>query len=201
MKEINRIFSAQNSRRPTLRKSNNRFRFADAVFKSLGKVLLQLRTVPGQPTIDVELDVVSADIPALLGMDLLDRESLTPCTVMNILVNRVQDPENNTEYIYLWHVPLMRSNSGHLYAAMECSTPIYISKLQLIRLHRQFSHPSSEKLFNLLSRARPSDATPETRRVLEEISKSCDTCQKLQSAPRRFRVATGTEHIQFNEKV
>ena len=78
VKEMNEIFSALNSQKPALNSSRNRFRFADAVFNSLGQIVLPLLTPLGQPSINVTLDVVTADIPALLGMDLLNRESLTP---------------------------------------------------------------------------------------------------------------------------
>ena len=201
VKEMNRIFGALKSRAPTLNPSRNRFRFADAVYNSLGQIKLPLLTPPGQPTIDVILYVVTADIPSLLGMDLLDKESLTPCTVMNRLVKRLPDKNSKDGYIDQWHVPLTHEISGHLYADIDCSVPMYITRLQLQRLNRQFAHPSATKLFNLLSRARPKDATPETRRILEDIGKMCHSCQRIQSDPKRFRVTMGSEHIQFNERV
>lgn len=144
---------------------------------------------------------MNADIPALLGMDVMDRESLTPCTVTNRLVKRVVDPQKPNGYLDQWHVPLARAKSRHLFAQMDCDTPVFITRVQLSRLHRQFSHPSADKLFKLLSRARPEDATAETKRILEEISKHCDVCQRIQPAPRRFRVAMGTENIRFNERI
>lgn len=201
LKQLNRIYNYFGSRRPSLRKPANRFRFADSVFESLGKTCLPLQTAPGVPTINVELDVVSADIPALLGMDLMDRESLTPCTVMNKLIKRIPDDSSESGYKDIWNVPLYKASSGHLYAKMECAIPIHITKMQLARLHRQFSHPSTDKLFNLIRKARPEDATPETRRLLDEIVKHWAPFQRIQRAPRRFRVTMGTEHIQFNERV
>lgn len=108
VKQVNRIFNSQGARRPALKRSNHRFRFADSVLKSLGIVTLPLKTPHGQKTIDVELDVVATDIPALLGMDLLDRKSRTPCTVTNRLVKRIPDDNRPLDYIDLWHVPLER---------------------------------------------------------------------------------------------
>ena len=71
-KELNRIFSALGMHRRKLQGSHHRFRFADITFESRGRVSLTLRTPPGIPAVIVELDVVEADIPALLGMDILD---------------------------------------------------------------------------------------------------------------------------------
>lgn len=183
--------------------SNNRFRFADAVYESLGRTSLPLRTPPGIPAIMVEMDVVNADIPALLGMDLLDKESLTPCTVSNRLAKRVPiiDKEGNKAYVDKWCVPLRRSKSGHLYAQMHLVSGTFFTKSQLSKLHRQFFHPSAQKLFNLLRRARPEEATPETLKHLEELSRYCDPCQRIQNAPKRFKVTFGAENSRFNERI
>ena len=120
---------------------------------------------------------------------------------MNRLVKRIPDTNSEFGYVDLWYVPLIRARSGHLFARMDCPTPIYLTKMQLNRLHKQFSHPSATKLFNVIARARPLDATPATRKILEEIGKRYDVCQRIQTAPKRFRVAIGTEDIQFNERV
>lgn len=153
----------------------------------------------------VELDVVSADIPPLLGMDVLDRESITPCTVSNRLIKRIliskKDTEEDDQYLDLWSVPLTRSRSQHLFARMDYHSSIYFTRTQLHRLHQQFYHPSAEKLYNLVKKSRPEDTTPETLTILKEISKECDSCQRISAAPQRFRVAIGSEHVQLNERI
>lgn len=163
------------------------------------KVVLSLKTASGKHSILVELDVLWADIPALLGMGILDRQSLTPCTVMSHVVKRVHDPESPLGYKYFCYVPLVRSPSGHLYASMQYTITAYITRLQLLKLHRYFANCASEKLFTLLQSALPEDARAETRRVLEEIRKHCHKCQKIHVAPRICRVTMGTVDIQFNE--
>ena len=72
-KEIKRIFARQGLRLGKLENSSSRFRFADTTFQSHGQVTIPLATSPGVPPIQVPLDVVSADIPALLGLDILDK--------------------------------------------------------------------------------------------------------------------------------
>ena len=73
--------------------------------------------------------------------------------------------------------------------------------MQLLKLHRHFFHPSSEKLYKLLKRAHPADTTPETQQLLEDISRRCDPCQRVQSGPSRFKVTFGADSVQFNEEV
>ena len=78
---------------------------------------------------------------------------------------------------------------------------IYFTRAQLWKLHRQFFHPSAQKLFNLLRRTRPEEATPETLNTLRNLSKRCDPCQRIQNAPTRFRVSFGAETVRFNERI
>ena len=131
-----------------LKKSFNRFRFADETFKSLGQVDLPLATPPGRCPIKVTMDVVPTDIPPLLVMDVLDRESLIADTVANRLTKLSACENENGTYFYYdeWHVPLFRSSSNHVYVEMYMTTAIMFTKIQLAKLHRQFFHPSAEKL-------------------------------------------------------
>ncbi len=70
-KERNRIISSIRKHKLPMAKSRRRFRFADAVFESLATVELPLATQHGFPPIVLEMDIVSADKPALLGLDVL----------------------------------------------------------------------------------------------------------------------------------
>ena len=138
------MFGRLGRRVPRLQWSPNRFRFADTSYNSLGKVLLPLATPLGKPTIFLQLDVVSADIPALLGKDVLHRESLMADKVGNRLKKRSVVHDNGS-YFYFdeWHMPLYRSKSGHVYVEMDSSTTVMFTRPQLGKLHRQFFHPSS----------------------------------------------------------
>ena len=204
-KELGKIFLQQKIRVPNIQKSEvtHRFRFADKLFDSLGKVSLFLSTPKGIPPICVELDVVQADIPALLGMDILDREGLIADTVAGRLTKRVrtQSKQGHEHYVDEWSIPLYRSPSRHVYARMHFAFTTFFARSQLLKLHKQFFHPSAQKLFNLLRRARPEEATPETLAILEDLSKRCDPCQRIQNAPRRFRVSFGADHVRFNERI
>ena len=37
--------------------------------------------------------------------------------------------------------------------------------------------------------------------MLQDISRRCDPCQGIHTAPTRFRVAFGVEHVRFNERI
>ena len=80
-KELARMYIAHGIHNRHIHPPNNRFRFTDAAFKSLGKVYIPLKTPPGAPRVNVVLDIVSADIPVFLGMDIMDKEGITPCTI------------------------------------------------------------------------------------------------------------------------
>ena len=201
-KELNRICNAAGFRLKPLSPSNNRFRFADSTYDFLGKATIPLLTPPGVPSIPVELDVVQADIPALLEMDIFDKESITPCTASNRLIKKIPfEKDGKKIYIEEWSAPLRRSSSGHMYAEMHFPTSMFFTQTQLHKIHRHFLHPSAQKLFNLLKRARPEDPTHETLKVLEDLTKRCDPCQRIQNAPLRFRVSFGAENVRFNERV
>lgn len=189
LKELKYVFRQLGRRVPNLKWSTNRYRFADTSYESLGKASLPLATPLCKLTILVEMDVVNADIPALLGLDVLDREALMADTVANRLTKRcLAQNEGSCFYFDDWHVPLLRSKSGHVYVAMECSASVMFTRSQLSKLHKQFFHPSAEKLFNLLKKARPEESTAETLEILQDLSKRCDPCQRIHTAPMRFIV-------------
>ena len=123
IKELNRIFHSFGRRIPDLRQSHRLFRFGDMSCVSLGTCTIPVCTPPGIPSIQVEIDVVSAEFPALLGMNVLDSESLTPCTISNRLVHRQEikrDGEEST-FVEKWSIPLVRAKSNHLFAPIEFS--------------------------------------------------------------------------------
>ncbi len=74
-KELNRILAQV-----------GRHSIPDAIYSSLGSVELPIATPDCIPLIYVNLYIVSADVPALVGLDILDRESPFEDTVANRLV-------------------------------------------------------------------------------------------------------------------
>lgn len=172
-KELNRIFNKNGIHDVRIIPSNKSFRFVDTSFKYLGRVQIELETPLVALTVQVCLDIVQVDIPALLEMDVLDKEVLTPCLISNRLGKRRKCKTGSKQEVFIdeWYRPIHPSRSNHLYVGMRFGTRAYFKKAQLSRLHRNFFHPSVSKLFNLIKRARPEHATEETRRILEDIAR------------------------------
>lgn len=84
------------------------FRFGDAVFKSLATVEISLKTPAGIPIILMTLEILADDIPALLGLEMIDDESLLADKVTNRLVHRIiiSKGDKPLRYVDLWSMPL-----------------------------------------------------------------------------------------------
>ena len=69
------------------------------------------------------------------------------------------------------------------------------------KLHKQFAHPSAVKLYDLLKASGINAVTPRTLEKLEYISFTCEPCQKIRTAPKRYRVTIGVDNTHLNAKV
>ena len=87
--------------------SNNNYRFGDVTVRTVGTVEIMLATPPTVPDIPVLMDIVPANVPALLGLDILDSEQLYADNVTNRLVHRhvVSNHNGTLQYVDKWHVP------------------------------------------------------------------------------------------------
>ena len=181
--------------------SNNTYRFGDVTVRTVGTVEIMLATPPTVPDIPVLMDIVPVNVPALLGLDILDSEELYADNVTNRLVHRHVVSNNNgiLQYLDKWHVPLSR-HDNHLYAAMSFPHFLFYTTTQLEKMHRQFAHPSASKLFNLLKRAGTEAVDAKTFKRIRDIVARCEPCQRIHNAPVRFRVSIGHEHVRFNAR-
>ena len=80
---------------------------------------------------------------------------------------------------------------GHVY--LEWSKEILFTRSELLKLHRNFYHPTVTNLMNLIKRAKPEEFNEATRKTLQEIADSCDTCQRSGPKPLRFSVSLPDE--------
>ena len=202
LKERKLCYKGKEIPRSCLRPSRNLYRFADKTVAAIGRTTLILETPVGTPAIPVEVDVVRPDVPALLGLDVLDSHSLIPDTVMDRLTKRIMfsNDDGSKGYIDLWSVPIRRYG-GHAFVRMSGPARVNFTRAHLRSLHRNFSHPSAEKLYQLIKKARPEYATAETMNTLKELTKRCVPCQRVHNAPMRFRVTMGAENVKFNERL
>ena len=185
---------------PTL-KSTHSYRFGDVTVHALGIVELVLKTPDSFPDINVLMDIVPVNVPALLGLNVLDAECLYADNVTNRLVHRQVLGKSNgvLNYKDKWSVPLMRIDN-HLYAGMVFPHHLFYTTAQIHKLHRQFAHPSASKLFNLLKRAGTEAVDAKTFKQLTDIVARCEPCQRIHNAPVRFRVSMGHENVRFNAR-
>ena len=91
---------------------------------------------------------------------------------------------------------------GHVYLEWKREDAVLFSRSEMLKFHRGFRHPTDTKLLNLIRKARPQEATEATTRILKEISKSCNTCQRLGLQPSRFKTALPTlQEVKFGEEI
>ena len=135
----------------------------------------------------LKTDVVSSDIPLLLGKPTMKRMHVTidmkddcamifgknvkldciPSGHYCISVTKPQNEERNVENVL--HV-LSKSN------------PTDMRKV-VLHLHRQFGHPTSRRLKLYFSKAGVEDK--EYMKLIDDVSQSCETCPKWKKTPSR----------------
>ena len=173
-----------------LKENSNQYRFGVDVQKSIGSISIRLPFLKDR-FVPIDVDVVREKVPFLLGLDLLDKLQLYLDTTRNVLIS---SPGNIT-------VPIVRK-FGHVYLEWKREDIVLFSRSELLKLHRGFRHPTVTKLLNLIRKARPHEATEATTRILKEISKSCNTCQKLGSQTTRIKTTLPTlQEVKFGEEI
>lgn len=86
-----------------LRKLYSRLRFGDESYSSLGTMPIRIPANEGT-FIYLDVDVLKADVPLLIGLDILDKEGLVAENVDNVLESR----------LYGWKIAIIRHH-GHMY--------------------------------------------------------------------------------------
>ncbi len=139
---------------------------------------MQIRIpAPNYSFLKIKMNVVRTDVPMLLGIDVLDNEKL----VANNVLKELQATNHG------WSMHLTRKH-GHLYLKYN-SKSILFSKSEIFNLHCHFKHPTAGKLYEVMRRARPNQVDEATQKLLETITKACETCQMFGAPPQRFRVS------------
>ena len=123
-----------------LRYTRTAFRFGDTVLNSRGTVHVRIPT-PNNGFLALDIHVVDANIPMIMGLEMLDRELLVANNVRNLLI---------CEGAGGWSIPITRK-FGHLYI---CCNPaeILFTRPELYKLHHQFYHPGAGILYNFVKR-------------------------------------------------
>ena len=155
------------------------FKFGDGnKLNSLYKVILPCFVADIE--VSIITDVVDSDIPLLLSKDAM--KSAETCL----------DFENDNVTMLKKKIPLRCTSSGHYYIPItkplpdkrkfkhillikDISSKNTAEKIKIAtKLHRQFSHPSSKKLCDLVKNAGVTD--PESIKILQTLPSSCEVC-------------------------
>ena len=131
--------------------------------------------------------VVEANITFLLGLDVMSNEGL----LVDLGNDTIRHPTAQ------WSLPLKRLR-GHIFLCWDANDILFTRK-ELQKMHLHLFHRSAQKLYNLVKRASPQDVTPDTRKMLEYIGKSCDICAEFAVKGLRFKVAMPEEELAFNQ--
>lgn len=183
--------------------STYRFRFGDgAVYTSSHTVHIPVHIGTISATLSVQ--VVECNVPLLIS-----RESLKKAGAH-------LDFQHDSLVMFGQTVPIVITESGHYCISLSrsiitpdssenrvlFSTPLNCydehSKKKIQKLHKQFAHPSAERLKKLL---KDSGCTnDQILKLVDEISLSCDICKKYKSTPPRPAVSFPLASV-FNETV
>lgn len=168
--------------------SSLQFKFGNYLCQSSGVIDVRV-PIPNGSFIAFKAHVVRADIPMLVGLDLLRKHELTldfsSCTI--------------TQQRHNWSLP-MTFKAGHVFLEWT-KKEICFTAGELQRLHLHFFHPAVDKLFQLIKRAQPEKATGELYATIRRISRSCAACRSYAKKPFRFRASLGPDRIVFNHEL
>ena len=147
-----------------LQPSRRLFRFGVTTERSLGTMTVTIPT-PSKP-LTIVLDVVSSDIPFLLGLDAMLRHRLQPLVVANLL--QIVPLGNGAGTVLRTEIV-----DGHMYlpfTPVSRTAAVFYSRAELLKLHRALYHPSARALFALLKKADPAKLDGETKRFSRKYS-------------------------------
>ena len=172
---------------PSSTRRRNVFSFGTHKHFGLGLLIMQI-PITSSHFLPITVDVCDADVPFLLGLDNMELYKMVLDTDKCVLSSRLQG----------WNVPFEKK-LGHLY--YEWGPQILFTETELMKMHRHFHHPDSERLYSFMKSSDPGKTSPQVLTDLKRISAACDLCQRLSHAPHRFRVALPDGEVVFNKTV
>ena len=180
------------------------FRFGDGMeCSSIKKVTIPVTVGSLKCLMDVE--VVQADIPLLISKGAMKQMGMNLNFVKDVAVINAEEIKLfcTTSGHYCIPVSVMenaQSGSNNIVLHLECLAEMDEKKklAKALKLHKQFSHASAEKLLKLVKKSNYNDK--EFEKCIQHICDNCDLCQKYKPAP--LKPVVGLPMSQkFNETV
>lgn len=140
------------------------YRFGSSLSRSKSITRLRMPLPDGQ-VLHFNADIIDDDIPLLLRLHVMQRHGL----ILYFHENKLTSGQ------YPWVLPL-KHFIGHTFVKLT-TVSVPFSRTELTRLHLHFFHLSAVKLFKLLQRANPEKATPNVKKLLNDILRACSECR------------------------
>lgn len=134
---------------------------------------------------------MDADIPLIIGLDLLRRESMLIGYVEDVLFFRK----------FGLRLPLVYNMGNILLEWADNPEIFHYTRAELQYLHLHFFHPSARKLFHLLKRAWSQDDKNSIYKTAQSIPAACESCREHSGRPFRFRASLPNYEVIFNHEV
>ena len=169
--------------------SDETFRFGGGeVLPSIGRYTIPA-TLGGNEVL-IQTDVVDSHIPLLMSLSAMKKAKVVLYTEEDRA--EVLGKSVNLNFTSCGHycLPLIDNEAVHVNSIQECMKVDLPDKdivKSLTHLHRQFAHPSTEKLSDLLKNS--NSWKSEYKKILETIYIKCETCKKFKKGIRRPVVA------------
>ena len=161
----------------TIKRSNSKsvFRFGDGR-KMESQQCVVFPCILGGKAIKIKTDVVKCNIPLLLSKASMKNADM----IMNMKTDTVsvfgKTIKLNTTSLGHYVLPIYRCPSPKLINDVLMASSSSDHKQIASKLHRQFAHPSAERLSKLLRDAGRKE--PQLHEAVEEISAKCDICKR-----------------------
>lgn len=177
--------------------SNSVFKFGDGRKMTSIKCVIFPCVLAGK-SVKIKTDIVECSIPLLLSKASMKRAGM------------IIDLINDTVKVFGTSVKLHTASLGHyLLPIYRSPSPAAICEVLLgsgkddcdrvaLKLHRQFAHPSSDKLKKLLQNANRLDE--DLRVAVDRVTSECETCRKYKK-PRPRPIVSMPMATAFNETV
>lgn len=147
-----------------------------------------MRVIDGE-YVEMEINIVDGNLPLIVGLGIMNKAGF----ILDYGKNSFTDQSRS------WELPI--TYQYRHYFVHDDASNMYLTRVELERLHLQFYHPSASKLYALLKRRNGPGIDPNIKPVLKKIIVACATCQEYHFGPFRFGASILPDEILFDHKI